>query len=58
MSLQRNQIESVVAMALAEDAPFGDVTSQTSSRRPPPPRPSWWPGNRACSQAPRSSRWR
>ena len=29
MSLQRNQIESVVAMALAEDAPFGDVTSQT-----------------------------
>ena len=29
MSLQRNQIERVVAMALAEDAPFGDVTSQT-----------------------------
>ncbi len=29
MTLQRNQIESVVAMALAEDAPFGDVTSQT-----------------------------
>ena len=28
-SLQRNQIEAVVAMALAEDAPFGDVTSQT-----------------------------
>ena len=29
MSLQRHQIEAVVAMALAEDAPFGDVTSQT-----------------------------
>jgi nicotinate-nucleotide pyrophosphorylase (carboxylating) len=29
MSLQRNQIERVVAMALAEDAPYGDVTSQT-----------------------------
>ena len=29
MSLQRSQIESVVAMALAEDAPFGDITSQT-----------------------------
>ena len=29
MSLQRRQIESVVAMALEEDAPFGDVTSQT-----------------------------
>lgn len=29
MSLQRNEIERVVAMALAEDAPFGDVTSQT-----------------------------
>jgi nicotinate-nucleotide pyrophosphorylase (carboxylating) len=29
MSLQRHQIESVVSMALAEDAPFGDVTSQT-----------------------------
>jgi nicotinate-nucleotide pyrophosphorylase (carboxylating) len=29
MSLQRHQIEQVVAMALAEDAPFGDVTSQT-----------------------------
>lgn len=29
MSLQRHQIEAVVAMALAEDAPYGDVTSQT-----------------------------
>lgn len=29
MSLQRHQIERVVAMALEEDAPFGDVTSQT-----------------------------
>ena len=29
MSLQRHQIEAVVAMALAEDAPHGDVTSQT-----------------------------
>lgn len=29
MSLQRRQIERVVAMALEEDAPFGDVTSQT-----------------------------
>lgn len=28
MSLQRRQIEAVVAMALAEDAPFGDVTTQ------------------------------
>ena len=29
MSLQRTQIERIVAMALEEDAPFGDVTSQT-----------------------------
>jgi nicotinate-nucleotide pyrophosphorylase (carboxylating) len=29
MSLQRHQIGRVVAMALEEDAPFGDVTSQT-----------------------------
>lgn len=29
MSLQRRQIEAVVTMALAEDAPYGDVTSQT-----------------------------
>lgn len=29
MTLQRTQIEAVVAMALAEDAPHGDVTSQT-----------------------------
>jgi nicotinate-nucleotide pyrophosphorylase (carboxylating) len=29
MTLQRHQIERVVAMALEEDAPFGDVTSQT-----------------------------
>ena len=29
MSLQRHQIERVVTMALEEDAPFGDVTSQT-----------------------------
>ena len=29
MSLQRQQIERVVAMALEEDAPWGDVTSQT-----------------------------
>ncbi len=29
MSLQRQQIERVVTMALEEDAPFGDVTSQT-----------------------------
>ena len=29
MRLQRSQIEAVVAMALAEDAPFGDVTTQT-----------------------------
>ena len=29
MSLQRRQIERVVAMALEEVAPFGDVTSQT-----------------------------
>lgn len=29
MSLQRSQITRVVAMALEEDAPFGDVTSQT-----------------------------
>jgi nicotinate-nucleotide pyrophosphorylase (carboxylating) len=28
MTLQRHQIERVVAMALEEDAPFGDVTSQ------------------------------
>lgn len=29
MSLQRGKIERVVALALEEDAPFGDVTSQT-----------------------------
>ncbi len=29
MSLQRRQIDAVVEMALTEDAPFGDVTSQT-----------------------------
>jgi len=29
MSLQRHQIERVVTLALEEDAPFGDVTSQT-----------------------------
>ena len=29
MTLQRTQIEAVVTMALAEDAPYGDVTSQT-----------------------------
>lgn len=29
MTLQRQQIQRVVAMALEEDAPFGDVTSQT-----------------------------
>lgn len=29
MSLQRSQIEAVVALALAEDSPYGDVTSQT-----------------------------
>ena len=29
MTLQRHQIERVVALALDEDAPFGDVTSQT-----------------------------
>ena len=30
MSLQRHQIQHVVTVALEEDAPFGDVTSQTS----------------------------
>ena len=29
MTLQRDQIQRVVAVALAEDAPFGDITSQT-----------------------------
>ena len=57
MSLQRHQIERVVAMALEEDAPFGDVTSQTfvpghHHRRPP----SSSPGSRGSSPAPRCSR--
>ena len=57
--LERRQIQRVVDMALDEDAPFGDLTSQTLVPvHGEGNTPTWSRASRACSPVPRCSRSR